>query len=636
MKSESDDVLRDFEKIVKEIIPDDCGFSKIEAEGLSIVIYVDDIKTFYETNQLIRKIAGALKKQIKIRSTPSFRKDPEETKQFIQKVVPEDAGVNGIYFNPLFGEVNVEAMKPGLVIGKGGETLKKIIKSTGWVVNVLRIPTMESSTITGVRKSLLKEADERKKFLNKLGSRILRSYEEPSTWVKVSALGGAREVGRSCFFVETSNSKILLDCGINPDTSDKHRSFPALNEMGCSLSELDAVVLSHAHLDHSGFIPYLYAYGYEGPLYCTHPTRDLSVMLQMDYLNLVNKSNSVVPYSVKDIHNELLHTIPLDFGEVVDITPEIKLTLYNAGHILGSAITHLHINNGLHNLVYTGDLKFGFTQLFDPAHVQFPRAETLIMESTYGGKGDIMPNRKETEQMMMDVVKKTIERGGKVLVPVFAVGRSQEIMLVFERYMREMGLEVPVYLDGMIREASAIHTAYPEYLKHNVRNKILSGRSPFESEIFETVKNNRQEIIDGDPCVILATAGMMSGGPVLEYFKQLASDEKNSIVFVGYQSPLSLGRKIQRGSLNEVPLPTPNGKTDIVNVNMEIFTVDGFSGHSDRRQLLAYVKNLEPKPKRVILCHGEDKKVNNLASTINKMFKIKTDSPMVLDTLRLK
>ncbi|MCC7570136.1 beta-CASP ribonuclease aCPSF1 [Candidatus Micrarchaeota archaeon] len=630
-------MLKEFEKAVKDILPEECGFSKIEAEGLTIVIYVDNIREFYNNDQLIKKLAYALKKKITIRCSPEHRQEPEYAKKFIEETIPEEAGVKSITFNPVFGQVMVEAMKPGLVIGKGGETLKRIITETGWIIVVQRIPTMDSSTITGVRKSLLKKAEERKKFLTTIGKKILSEQPSGSSWVKVTALGGAREVGRSCFSVETPNSRILLDCGINPEVYDKSKSFPLLNELGCSLSEIDAVIVSHAHLDHCGFIPYLFAYGYEGPVYCTPPTRDMAVMLQMDYLSLVNKiPNAVVPYGIKDIHEQLIHTIPVQYGDVVDITPEVKMTFYNAGHILGSSLVHLHINNGLHNLVYTGDMKFGFTQLFDPAHCVFPRIETLIMESTYGGKTDIMPNRKESETMIMDIVKKTIERNGKVLIPVFAVGRSQEIMLVFEHYMREAKIDnIPIYLDGMIREASAIHTAYPEYLKMKVRKKVLADHSPFESEIFETVKGDRDKIIEGKPSIILATAGMMSGGPVLEYLRHLAPDEKNSLIFIGYQSPLSLGHKIQRG-LKEVPLVNDEGKSESVKINMEVHTVDGFSGHSDRRQLLAYLKNISPKPNRVILCHGDENKIGNLGPTISKLFKMKSDTPMVLDSMRLK
>jgi len=629
-------VFKKFEKTIKEILPEECGFSKVEAEGLRIVVYVSNIKAFYESDQLIKKLANALKKKIAIRSTASSRIEPEKTKKFIEQIVPEEAGIKNIAFNPVFGEVNVEAMKPGLVIGKKGNILKKIIEETGWVVNVQRIPTMDSSTITGVRKSMLKNAEDRKKFLQKIGKRITANYEKPSAWVKLTTLGGAREVGRSCFSVETPNSHILIDCGINPETSDKSKAFPVLNELRCPISDIDAVVISHAHLDHSGFVPYLFAYGYNGPVYCTPPTKDMSVMLQTDYLNLANKNpNSTAPYMIKDIHKQLINTVTVNYGEVVDITPEIKMTLYNAGHILGSSIVHLHVNNGLHNLVYTGDMKFGFTQLFDPANTQFPRVETLIMESTYGGKTDVMPNRREAEEMLMKTIKDTIERKGKILIPVFAVGRSQEIMLVFEHYMREMGIEIPIYLDGMIREASAIHTAYPEYLKNKVRRKVLADHSPFESEIFETVKNNREDIINGGPSIILATAGMMSGGPVLEYFRRLAPDKKNSIIFVGYQSPLSLGHRIQRG-ISEIPLVNSDNKTESVKINMQVHTIEGFSGHSDRRQLLAYVKNITPRPSRVILCHGDESKITSLANAINKLFKLRVDTPMVLDSLRLE
>jgi Predicted metal-dependent RNase, consists of a metallo-beta-lactamase domain and an RNA-binding KH domain len=211
--------------------------------------------------------------------------------------------------------------------------------------------------------------------------------------------------------------------------------------------------------------------------------------------------------------------------EVTNITDELKLTYHNAGHILGSATVHLHVGEGMYNIVHTGDMKYGFTRLLDPASVKYPRVDALFIESTYGGPRDISQNRHDTERELMELIKRTINRNGKVLIPLFAVGRSQELQLVLENYMTNNGpykLDVPVYLDGMILEASAIHTAYPEYLKENVRNRILNNRSPFESEIFEVIKGERSDVFDKGPAIILASGGMLNGGASVEYFKGLA------------------------------------------------------------------------------------------------------------------
>jgi hypothetical protein len=238
--------------------------------------------------------------------------------------------------------------------------------------------------------------------------------------------------------------------------------------------------------------------------------------------------------------------------------------------------------------------------------------------------------------MLLDIIKKTVERKGKVLIPVFSVGRSQEVMIVLENFVRMGELNVPVYLDGMIWEATAIHTLYPEYLKKHIRHRIFNGQNPFLAETFKQVKGRkeRHKIVESEEtCVILATSGMMTGGPSVEDFKQFADDAKNAIAFVGYQAEGSMGRRIQNG-LSEMPIER-EGRTVALKVNMEVRTVDGFSGHADRRQLLGYAKKIHPKPKKALIVHGEEKKSINLAGTLNEMFGFDAVAPQTLDTIRL-
>ena len=628
--------IAEIAKTLESILPGECRLAKVEFEGPDIAIYLKNISAFYEDENLIRKIAGTLRKRVIIRSDPSGLMAPDEALAKIKEIVPPEAGIAEIRFAPDFGEVFIESLKPGLVIGKGGATLKQIIFTTKWAPKILRTPTMPSDTIKGIRTASLKDADKRKKFLSALGKKISTPVTK-SDWVKVTALGGFREVGRSCLLVQTPNNKVLIDCGINPETSEGSRAFPYLNAMNLALDELDAVIVTHAHLDHCGFVPYLFAYGFDGPVYCTPPTRDLMALLQFDYLGILAKGNANPPYQEKDIRKQLSHVVVREYEEVTDISPEVKLTFHNAGHILGSAMVHLHMGEGLHNLVYTGDIKYGFTKLFEPAHTCFPRLETLFMESTYGGRDDIMPSRQDTDRGLMEKIHQVIQNKGKVLIPVFSVGRSQEIMLVLEEYALTHGesFECPIYIDGMILEASAIHTAYPEYLKPSVQRRVLSNRSPFESKIFEVVKGDRKAIAEGDPAVILAPSGMMSGGPSVEYFKMMAEDPKNLIVFVGYQSSLSFGRRIQRGQ-KEIPTTDSDGRLTSVKVNMQVATVEGFSGHSDRNQLLSFAKNVKPSPERVFTMHGDENKADDLAHAISRMMRVESRAIMNLDAIRLK
>jgi len=330
-------------------------------------------------------------------------------------------------------------------------------------------------------------------------------------------------------------------------------------------------------------------------------------LLQLDYLDVLSKQGTMAPYDQKDVRECVLHTMPLRYGTVTDIAPDIRLTLHNAGHILGSSIVHLHIGEGLHNIVFTGDFKYGRTMLLEPAVTEFPRVETVITESTYGAAQDFMPSRTEAEEKLVSIVNETLNRKGKVLIPVPAVGRAQEILLIIDEYMRRGAIqEAPVFIEGMISEATAIHTAYPEYLAKEVRNRILhEGVNPFESEYFTIIEHPsaREEIIEGNPCIIMATSGMLEGGPVIEYFKHLASDEKNTLIFVSYQIEGTLGRRVQKG-LTETPILNSEGKIEIIKVKLRAESIEGFSGHSDRKQIINYIQRITPKPERIIVCHG--------------------------------
>lgn len=628
---------KDIVKKINEIMPPNCKVTKVEPEGLSTVIYIQDIKAFYSNDRLIKELASALKKKVTIRVDPAQLMPIDEAKEFIEKLIPKEAGIKGITFVPEMCEVRIEAIKPGLVIGKGGSILKEIMMHTNWAPVALRAPTMPSVTIDGVRKISVVEAVDRKKFLVNIGKKICQP-PPPGDWIRTVALGGFREVGRSCLLVQTPNSKVLIDCGVNTATSDSTKAYPYLNMAGFSLKDIDAVVISHGHMDHMGFLPYLFAYGYDGPVYCTPPTRDFMILLQQDYLNLCKKVFNVKPpYTKKEIYKELRNIITVDYEEVVDITPEMKMTLYNAGHILGSASVHLHIGEGAHNLVYTGDMKFGFTRLFDPANTRFPRLETLFIESTYGGRNDMSLNRFESEKRLTNIIRQTVANRGKVLIPVFAVGRSQEIMLVLEEHARrDPNFNIPIYIDGMVLEASAIHTAYPEYLREQLQRRILSDRSPFESPLLKVAKGtSKEEIVNGEPSVILAPSGMLTGGPSYEYLKLMADDPKNTLIFVGYQSALSLGSKIQRG-MKEVPIMGDDGKMKSLKINMRIETAEGFSGHSDRAQLMAYLKNLRPTPERILTMHGDWGKTDDFARSGGMMLRKESRSLADLEAVRLK
>jgi len=633
-----DDVLREIKGKVRAIIPPSIDVSDVEFEGALVVIYTKHPDKFAVNEDLIKQLAKLLQKRIAVRPDPSVLTDTDTAERKIKNIIPKDAELTNIYFLPDVGEVTIEVMKPGVAIGKQGILLNEIRKTINWSPNIIRTPPIQSKTVQEIRGYLRSMSEERKEILRKVGRRLHRGVSEGEKFVRVVALGGFREVGRSCSMLHTQDSKILIDCGVDVSSSNNGSPYIHLPEV-LPLETVDAVVITHAHLDHSGLMPLLYKYGFDGPVYCTPPTRDLMTLLQMDYIKVAAADARTVPYSAENIRNVIKHCITINYGDTTDITPDVRLTFHNAGHILGSSIAHFHVGEGLYNIAFTGDIKYERTWLFNPAINRFPRLEAVVMESTYGGREDFQPTRNEATNRLKDIVQRCLKKKGKVLIPVFAVGRSQEVMIVLEELMKkEEILKVPVYLDGMIWEATAIHTAYPEYLNNKLRSQIFQkGENPLLSDIFKRVDSTdmRQDIVgDTDSCIVLATSGMMNGGPVMEYFKEWAQNKKNTMTFVGYQAEGTLGRRIQKG-WSEIPL---NVGGNIVNIkmNMNVETCDGFSGHSDRRQLLNYINNMSPHPERIIFGHGEESKCLDLSSTVHKKFNLNTTAPMNLETIRFK
>jgi KH/beta-lactamase-domain protein len=620
-------------------MPKEAEITRIEFEGPRLAIYVKNVGLLLEQSYVVTDIVNLLHKRVVIRSDPSIRLTEKESERLIKSIVPSEAEITEINFDPSLGEVVIEAKKPGLAIGKDGGTLQEIIKQTSWRPRVLRAPPLPSKIIASSRHILHSESEERSRIFRDVGERIFRPRVTRTSSVYLTPLGGFHEVGRSAMLVETEESCVLMDCGISAGAGRPIYAFPRIDSDEFDIDRLDAVIISHSHLDHCGFIPFLYKYGYDGPVYCSEPTAVLMTLLQLDYLDIFGKEGGHPPYDQKDVREVVMHTIPVKYGVVTDVAPDIKLTLHNAGHIIGSSIVHLHIGEGLHNVVYSGDFKYGRTMLLEPATTSFPRAETLIMESTYGGPDDIMSDRETVEGKLTRIVNETAERGGKVLIPTLAVGRAQEIMLVLNAYMKNKQVkELPIFLEGMISEATAIHTAYPEYLARDLREQILyKDINPFQSDYFTNVDHpsEREKIAAGDPCIILATSGMMEGGPAIDYFRYLASDEKNSLVFVSYQVEGTLGNRLKNGA-RDVSLMGRNGKVEALKVNLRVESVEGFSGHSDRNQLLSFLKRVSPRPSRVILGHGERRKTDLFAHQVSRLLKMRTVAPDNLEKLRLR
>ena len=625
-------------KNIKESLPNVIGDA--EFEGANIVLYTSDKDFFKNGENKVREVVDKIKKRIELRADQKILAPEEETEKTIREIVPEEAEITNIIFDVQRSTVVIEAKKPGLVIGKGGSILSQIRGSTMWIAQVRRSPAIPSKITEKIRSVLYANNSYRRKFLNDIGKKIYKEWssEKMDMWVRLTYLGSGRQVGRSCLLLQTPNSKVLLDCGVNPGINEGPDKFPYLDvvEVG-DLNTIDAIILSHAHTDHCALIPYLYKMGYRGPVYMTEPTRDISALLALDFVGVAYKQAESPLYKPENIKDMVRHSICLNYGEVSDITSDIRITFYNAGHVLGSAVTHINIGNGLHNFVYSADTNYRRTRLLDPAVNSFPRVETITLESTYGSKNDVLPPRKEVDERFLSLVNETIQKGGKVLLPELGLGHSQETILRVEEAVRN-GLipEIPVYLDGMLWDVTAIHTAYPDFLASNVRSQIFQDNNPFTSPIFKRIGSptERKEVIEGGPCIIIATSGMLAGGASVEYFKNLADDQRNTIIFGCFQAAGSLGRQVQEG--NKIVQVDKAWGGESVEVKMRVETMSGLSAHSGRNELLQYINRMNPKPKRIIINHGELSKSLDLASTIYKQNRVETNVPRNLETLRLK
>jgi len=629
--------MADIIKSIIKMLPEK-KISDASYEGANIVLYTKDQDYFLDNKGTIKEAVSAFKKRIELRPDPSICMEIEKAEKEIKNILPAEAGVSNIIFDSQRSEVIIEAEKPGLAIGKQGSLLRELREKCLWVPLIKRTPAIKAELIDNIRAVLYQNSEYRKKFLDKVGHRIYDGWirGKKSEWVRLSFLGSARQVGRSAILLQTPESRVLLDCGV--DVSTDENPYPYLEAPEFNIQELDAVIVSHAHMDHTGMIPYLFKFGYRGPVYCTAPTRDIMALVLLDFIRIQRSEGKDPIYTQDDIKEMVKHTIILDWEEVTDITPDIRITLFNSGHILGSSEVHINIGNGLHNLLYTADLKYGKTKLLSAGHTQFQRCETMIIEATYGGKGNVQQSETFKLDYLKEIIKTTVERGGKILMPTLGTGKAQEVMTMVEEMVRTGIIdEIPVYIDGMVWDITAIHTAYPEFLSSSVRKLIFhKDQNPFLSKVFKrvgSVKERKDVIENKGPCVIIATSGMLVGGPSVEYLKQLAGDKRHSLVFTCYQGEGTLGRRIKGG---EREIMFKNGqKTEVVQIKMEVHKVE-VSAHSDRTELMNFVKKMNPRPKKIIINHGEASKCLDLASSLHKQFRIETIAPRNLDAIRIK
>lgn len=633
--------LSELKKKISKMIPDDVDY-EVDLEAGSIAIITKQPEAFGGAgDNLTVRIAKTIKRRIVIRPHSDILADEKTVHDAVAQIIPSDADVRKVWLDPALSQVILECDDPSTAVGRKGSNIRALRDEIGWLVDVVRAPAIESRTQHDIRRYRKELADERKSLFRKFGTRIYRTQRPGEPWVRVTALGSYREVGRAMHLVTTNESKVLVDCGAKPTTNRSEvQPFFAAPEM-LPLDNLDAVVITHAHIDHIGMLPVLFKYGYRGPVYCTPPTRDLMTLLQIDYIKVAKAEGNEPPYSKADIQECIKHVVDINWGDKTDISPDIKMTMENAGHILGSSSVYMQIGEGKgeHKLLFSGDIKYEKSWLFDAATVRFPKVETLVIESTYGGPQDVQPTRQQASQELQDLIRDTLGRRGKIFCPVFAVGRSQEVMIAIDQLFKS-GIVKPVtvWVDGMISEATAIHSSHPNFLNRDLRRQMLKGGmdNPFNSSWFKQVDSREQRdaiLLDPNPCIVLATSGMMTGGPIVEYFKHWAPEPSATLCFVGYQASGTLGRRLQKGHA-QVPL-MDGGQTLMVDIRCNMVTIDGFSGHSDRNQLFDYVDALNPTPRKIICHHGDPQTCNAFRQGLREKFRVQTYAPANLETLRL-
>lgn len=633
--------LSELKKKISKMIPDDVDY-EVDLEAGSIAIITKQPEAFGGAgDNLTVRIAKTIKRRIVIRPHSDILADEKTVHDAVAQIIPSDADVRKVWLDPALSQVILECDDPSTAVGRKGSNIRALRDEIGWLVDVVRAPAIESRTQHDIRRYRKELADERKSLFRKFGTRIYRTQRPGEPWVRVTALGSYREVGRAMHLVTTNESKVLVDCGAKPTTNRSEvQPFFAAPEM-LPLDNLDAVVITHAHIDHIGMLPVLFKYGYRGPVYCTPPTRDLMTLLQIDYIKVAKAEGNEPPYSKADIQECIKHVVDINWGDKTDISPDIKMTMENAGHILGSSSVYMQIGEGKgeHKLLFSGDIKYEKSWLFDAATVRFPKVETLVIESTYGGPQDVQPTRQQASQELQDLIQDTLGRRGKIFCPVFAVGRSQEVMIAIDQLFKSGTVKpVTVWVDGMISEATAIHSSHPNFLNRDLRRQMLKGGmdNPFNSSWFKQVDSRGQRdaiLLDPNPCIVLATSGMMTGGPIVEYFKHWAPEPSATLCFVGYQASGTLGRRLQKGHA-QVPL-MDGGQTLMVDIRCNMVTIDGFSGHSDRNQLFDYVDALNPTPRKIICHHGDPQTCNAFRQGLREKFRVQTYAPANLETLRL-
>lgn len=450
--------------------------------------------------------------------------------------------------------------------------------------------------------------------------------------MKIQFCGATTGVTGSCHLIKTENHNVLMDCG--QFQGGKSREALNYEPFPFEPSEVECMILSHAHIDHCGRIPLLAKRGFRGKIYCTDATADLLKVMLLDSAhihevdaqwqskrNLRSGKPPVEPlYTTKDAEKALELVSPILYDQQIEINEDMKIVFNDAGHILGSAITEIWVKEGNKEskIVFSGDLGMKNRPILrDPVIIK--KADCVIMETTYGNRKH--PENSTSVKQLIDIVIKTIKRGGTVVIPSFAVGRTQELIYEFNRFYETSSNEYRKELDGvnvvvdspMATTATEVFRKNAQVFDEETRAYILKGDNPLDFKNLTFTRSTAESMAlnsDNTPKVIISASGMCEAGRIRHHLKHNLWDPRNSIIFVGYQGEGTLGRSLVEG------------KKDItlfgeeIYVQAEIYNLEGFSGHADQNGLLEWISGFQQKPKQLFLVHGEEQSKKDFAQLL--------------------
>lgn len=448
--------------------------------------------------------------------------------------------------------------------------------------------------------------------------------------MKIHFLGANRQVTGSRYCLETKTTRLMIDCGLFQEREYSNRNW---HESTVSARSLSAVVLTHAHIDHTGLVPRLVKEGFDGPIYASAPTVDLAEIMLMDSAKIQKedadykkrrhkkqKRTSRYPieplYDVRDVEETLKLLRPANYYRPVEVTPDIRVTFHDAGHILGSAILEFEVEEDgeRRKVVFSGDIgQDGKPLIRDPDTLQ--EADVLIMESTYGDR-EHRESEDDAETQFAEIITETVKAGGKTIIPTFAVERAQEIMYHIARLVSQDRIpNVDVFLDSpMAVDVTKVFRQHRDCLDEETLELIESGTAPLRFPGLQMARSADQSRaineVDG-PCVIMSTSGMCTAGRIKHHLKRHISDPRSTILFVGYQAYGTLGRQIVDGK-KTVRI---HGKSREVRASVR--QIYGFSGHADREGLLTWSQHFG-SPRQIFLTHGDEEAAEALAADLRE------------------